>query len=86
MKSKNFSKAFVSALLKLFWLNRAWHVRPLEIMRKLLRVRVIHESDHPPTTGHLGIARTAGRISRKYKWSGMFRDVAKCKKLQFRSV
>ncbi len=42
-----------------------------------LRARVLEENHSQPTAGHLGVRKTINRISSRYYWPGMFRDVAR---------
>ncbi|KAL7724923.1 hypothetical protein ACLKA6_007527 [Drosophila palustris] len=48
--------------------------------------RVLAECHDHPTAGHLGIRKTIARISQRYYWPGLFRDVARyvkqCEKCQ----
>ncbi|KAM8714816.1 hypothetical protein ACLKA7_001219 [Drosophila subpalustris] len=50
------------------------------------RPRVLAECHDHPTAGHLGIRKTIARISQRYYWPGLFRDVARyvkqCEKCQ----
>ncbi|KAH8292632.1 hypothetical protein KR054_001713, partial [Drosophila jambulina] len=39
------------------------------------RLRILEECHDAPTAGHLGVRKTIIRISQKYYWPGMFRDV-----------
>ncbi|KAL7725407.1 hypothetical protein ACLKA6_000168 [Drosophila palustris] len=41
------------------------------------RPRVLAECHDHPTAGHLGIRKTIARISQRYYWPGLFRDVAR---------
>lgn len=41
------------------------------------RQRVLEENHNQPAAGHLGIRKTINRISSRYYWPGMFRDVAR---------
>lgn len=42
-----------------------------------LRQRVLQENHNQPSAGHLGIRKTATRVSNRYYWPGMFRDIAR---------
>lgn len=42
-----------------------------------LRLAVLQENHDAPPAGHMGIAKTIARISLRYYWPGMFRDIAK---------
>lgn len=44
---------------------------------KTLRKTVLEENHDAPHAGHMGIAKTIARISLRYYWPGMFRDIAK---------
>ncbi|KAL7726427.1 hypothetical protein ACLKA6_004567 [Drosophila palustris] len=50
------------------------------------RPRVLAECHDHPTAGHSGIRKTIARISQRYYWPGLFRDVARyvkqCEKCQ----
>lgn len=46
-----------------------------EVVHKGNRETIIAENHCPPTSGHLGIFKTHRRISLRYYWPGMFKDV-----------
>ena len=45
------------------------------LLPKKLRPQVLHEVHNTPTGGHLGIAKTLGRIRERFYWSKCRRDV-----------
>lgn len=47
------------------------------VIPREFRSQVLKECHDEPQSGHLGIAKTFLRISQKYYWPGMFRDVAR---------
>lgn len=46
-----------------------------EVVPKSRRNQVIWENLEPPTSGHFGVFKTHRRISLRYFWPGMYRDV-----------
>lgn len=46
-----------------------------EVVAESNRTKVISENHEPPTSGHMGVFKTHRRISLRYFWPGMYRDV-----------
>lgn len=46
-----------------------------EVVPKSSRTKVITENHEPPTSGHFGVFKTHRRVSLRYHWPGMYRDI-----------
>jgi len=47
------------------------------VYQKKHRLRVLNECHNQPTAGHQGIRKTINRVTQRYYWPGLFRDVAR---------